>query len=85
VAWPEEFAAGIDDRKADAPLDVQLLEIEADRLREPVLDHGVHHVEEIDEVDDARRVAVREADLALGREGLRHACSAGSQSSGSPT
>src|SRR5215470_1630199 len=68
MARPEELAAGVDDREPHPTLDVHLVEREPDRLAEPVLDAAAHHVEEVDEVDDPRRVAVREPDLALGRE-----------------
>src|SRR3954470_3502450 len=47
-----ELAAGVDDRKADASLEMHFLERQLDRLAEPVLHHAAHHVEEIDEVDD---------------------------------
>src|SRR3954463_12175172 len=57
-----ELAARVHDRKADAPLEVHLLERQPHRLAEPILDHAAHHVEEVDEVDDAGRIAVREAD-----------------------
>src|SRR5581483_1900812 len=56
----EELATGVDDRKADAPLEVHLLERQAYRLAKPVLDHAADHVEEIHEIHDARRIAVRE-------------------------
>src|SRR5207237_4934410 len=52
----EELAARVDDRKADAPLEVHLLERQPD------------HVEEVDEVNDACRIAVREADQPLAGE-----------------
>ena len=68
----EELAVRVDDRKADSPLEVHLLERQADRVAEPVLDHAGHHVEEVDEVDDARGIAVRKADQALARERLQH-------------
>jgi uncharacterized protein (UPF0212 family) len=47
---------------------VHLVERQTDRIAEPVLDHAADHVEEIDEVDDAGGIAVREADQALARE-----------------
>src|SRR5438067_2449617 len=68
VRRPEKFAARIDDREADPPLQVHLVERQADRIAKPVLDHAPDHVEEIDEVDDPRGIAVREADQPLARE-----------------
>jgi len=69
---PEELAARVHYGKPDAALEVHLLERQADRLAEPVLDHAAHHVEEIDEVHDAGGIAVREADQPLLRERFRH-------------
>src|SRR3954453_18908063 len=60
-----ELAAGVDDRKADASPEMHFLERQLDRLAEPVLHPAAHHVEEIDEVDDPCRIAVREADQPL--------------------
>src|SRR5690348_10603451 len=68
----EELAARVDDRKADAPLEVHLLEGQPDRVAEPVFHHAAHHVEEVDEVHDARGVAVREADQPLAGKRYRH-------------
>src|SRR5438067_13850911 len=69
---PEELAARVDDRKADAPLEVHLLERQPDRVAKRVLDHAANHVEEVDEVDDAGRIAVREADQPLALKRLWH-------------
>src|SRR5262245_26487634 len=72
VAGAEGLAAGVDDREAEPPDDVHLVEGQPHRVAEPVLDAAADHVEEVDEVDDAGRVAVREADPALGSERLGH-------------
>src|SRR5205085_2270544 len=66
-----ELAAGVDDREADPALQMHLLEGQPDSLGEPILDHAAHHVEEIDEVDDPGRVAMREPDQALSCERQR--------------
>src|SRR5882762_1050936 len=44
VRRAEKLAAGVDDRKADAPLEVHLLERQPDRVAEPVFDHAADHV-----------------------------------------
>src|SRR5262245_8434184 len=72
MAGAEELAAGVDDRKTQPPHDVHVVEAQPDRVAEPVLDAAADHVEEVDEVDDTGRVAVREADPALGGEDLGH-------------
>src|SRR5688572_11447570 len=72
VAGAEELAAGADDREADPPLEVHLLEGLVHRLAEPVLDDPRDHLEEVDEKDDSGRVAMRKADQALGGERLGH-------------
>ena len=67
-AGRKKLAARVHYGKADAPLEVHLLERQADRLAEPVLDHGADHVEEMHEVDDAGGIAMRKADQPLAGE-----------------
>src|SRR5512140_2345565 len=67
-----KIAMYADRRRAHAPLGDHLGVRMAQAMGEPVLQRRVRHVEKFREVDDARRVAVREAHLLIMREYFAH-------------
>src|SRR5262249_3076893 len=63
-----EIAFDMHERKAELAAHDDLGVIVAELLGVPVLDQPVEHVEIVREVDDARRIAMREADRNAARE-----------------